>query len=298
MKKEDIKIFAKLGFGRELAKENAMILNRKFRESAPQLYDVELLCGIFEFLIYRNGTECKLLMRASEWGYPEVLKYLVIYTALTRNTYIHAFSKSVEKGQFGIVKCMIETDIVKISDVSKKCFRSAIVYRHIDIAKYLIDCAQSSKMREDFLYASAYRGCLEIVKYLVEKGVNIHSLDGYALKCAARKGYFFIVKYLVEKGASIYVRDHEGDSPLKNAAECGHLNVVKYLVEKGANIHAREEEALRTAVYRGHLDVAKYLVEAGADIHVRDDWILDYARRYGMHELIGYFKNRMETEES
>jgi len=42
---------------------------------------------------------------------------------------------------------------------------------------------------------------IEIVKYLVEKGANIHAYNEDAIIWAARNGHLEIVKYLVEKGA-------------------------------------------------------------------------------------------------
>jgi hypothetical protein len=39
-------------------------------------------------------------------------------------------------------------------------------------------------------------GHLEVVKYLVEHGADIHAEDDYALVLACRKGHFEIVKYL------------------------------------------------------------------------------------------------------
>jgi ankyrin repeat protein len=73
---------------------------------------------------------------------------------------------------------------------------------------------------------------LEVVKYLVEKGANIHTEYDRALISASGNGHVEVVKYLVEKGA-----DPKNDEALARADENGHLKVVKYLTEfeKGAN---------------------------------------------------------------
>ena len=45
---------------------------------------------------------------------------------------------------------------------------------------------------------------LELVKYLIEHGANIHARDDYAIRHSARKGYADIVSYLIGKGANIH----------------------------------------------------------------------------------------------
>ena len=71
------------------------------------------------------------------------------------------------------------------------------------------------------------------------------------------------MKYLVEKGADIHVNF---DEAFRNGVSSGHLDVVKYLVEKGADIHADFEGALSQSAREGHFDIVKYLVEKGANI--------------------------------
>jgi ankyrin repeat protein len=46
------------------------------------------------------------------------------------------------------------------------------------------------------------------------------------------------VKYLIEKGADIHSKDKDGRTALMWASGMGHLEVVKYLIEKGADIHS------------------------------------------------------------
>jgi ankyrin repeat protein len=73
---------------------------------------------------------------------------------------------------------------------------------------------------------AAVAGDLKIVKYLVEKGANVHYHYEYPLRCAAFNGHLEVVKYLVEKGADISVYDH---SALKLALAYGWFNIALYL---------------------------------------------------------------------
>ena len=83
-----------------------------------------------------------------------------------------------------------------------------------------------------------------------------------ALPYASFCGYLEIVKYLVSVGADIHT---EYDKAVHNACVKGHLDIVKYLVSVGADIHILDGRALRAASLFGHLDIVKYLVSVGAD---------------------------------
>ena len=73
---------------------------------------------------------------------------------------------------------------------------------------------------------------IEIVKYLVENGADIHAQDNYALRWSARNDNFDIVKYLVENGADIHA---DNDYALWWSVCSNYLEIVKYLIENGAD---------------------------------------------------------------
>ena len=104
---------------------------------------------------------------------------------------------------------------------------------------------------------SASHGHLHVVKFLVEKGADIHALNDCALQWSAMSNHLHIVKYLVAQGASIHADD---DNAARTSAHNGHLEVVKFLVENGANVRAGKDDALRYSVMNGHLEMAKYLM--------------------------------------
>jgi hypothetical protein len=55
-------------------------------------------------------------------------------------------------------------------------------------------------------------------------------------------GYLEVIKYLVLVGADVHA---EGDCALRWASENGHLGVTRYLIGVGADVHGRNDEALR-----------------------------------------------------
>ena len=150
---------------------------------------------------------------------------------------------------------------------------------YIDLKKY------ERKSKENLLTKTAELGYLPIVKYVVEKGANIHDSEDYTLRWAAQHGYLPMTKYLVEHSANIHARN---DAALRGAAQYGHLPIVKYLVEHSANIHARKDSALGLAAHNGYLPVVKYLVEHSANIHADDDYALRFAAYHSHLPVVKY----------
>ncbi|MNY42078.1 Ankyrin repeat protein [compost metagenome] len=101
-------------------------------------------------------------------------------------------------------------------------------------------------------------------------------------------GHLEVVKFLLEQGADIHA---ESNKALRFAAIEGCLDVVKYLVEQGADIHAQNEGALQTAAQRGHIEVVKCLVEQGAPIDVAErdgtDAVKDFCKAYKLQQMLG-----------
>ncbi|AYV85138.1 MAG: repeat protein [Satyrvirus sp.] len=128
---------------------------------------------------------------------------------------------------------------------------------------------------------------LEIVKYVIEKGADIHAENDQALRKASRNGHLEIVKLLIEKGANIHAVN---DGALHGASFNGHLEIVKLLTENGADIHAENDRALQWASENGHLEIVKLLIDKGANIHAENDGALRWASLYGHSEIIKFLK--------
>jgi ankyrin repeat protein len=144
----------------------------------------------------------------------------------------------------------------------------------VELYKKLKQCGVDLHANDNrALYHSASSGHLEVVKYLVETGVDIRAKND-ALHCGAVNGQLHVVKYLVENGADMHVGQ---DYLLPVIAELGHLAIVKFLVENGADVHAYEDEALRSSAKNGYLEVVKYLVETGVDIRTKNDALRESA---------------------
>jgi len=127
------------------------------------------------------------------------------------------------------------------------------------------------------LHRAAEKGSVEIVKILLEKGVDVNLLDIKAkaspLHYAALNSHIEVVKLLIENGADVHTKIKDDYPPLYWAAENDHLEIVKLLIEKGADLDAESKygnSTLCLAIEKGHLAIVKLLIEKGADIHVKN----------------------------
>ena len=107
---------------------------------------------------------------------------------------------------------------------------------------------------------------------LIEQGANINWQDSRmegvtALHEASRKGNIEIVRYLLERGSDIHSKSYDGFSPLHIAAYCGENEIVCALIAAGADVNAKAKDditPLHTAVSMGHTEIVKLLGENGA----------------------------------
>jgi hypothetical protein len=96
-------------------------------------------------------------------------------------------------------------------------------------------------------------GNLDILTYFVEScGIRATYNHSYLLRCACYNGKLNLVKYLVSKGADIHARNNHC---IRLACEKGHQDIVAYLISKGANIHIYDDLPMRKAQLNGFKDI-------------------------------------------
>ncbi len=128
-----------------------------------------------------------------------------------------------------------------------------------------------------WLHYAASQGKLEIVKKLIELGLDINTkggtFKGGALHCAVIAGHIDIVKYLLSCGAEMDVSDSVRN-PLFGAIISGNLDIVKLLVESGIDYKVKysgnvmkNHDALAHARLRGQTEIAEYLETIMKDTH-------------------------------
>ena len=116
--------------------------------------------------------------------------------------------------------------------------------------------------------AAAYGGYLELVKFLVSKGVDVNeeSVGGTPLNWAIRGGKLEVAEFLISKGVNVNADGAIG-TPLHVATDVGNVEFVKFLISKGADVNAGSEIAgnlLYFASQRDNDEVIETLISAGA----------------------------------
>jgi hypothetical protein len=134
--------------------------------------------------------------------------------------------------------------------------QNSVIHNHLSLLKYAVERRMGIDILIEMLPWSVMNGNLEMTKYLLDLGADIHMASDRALIAAIGLNNFDILKLLIERGANIHVED---DYPLIVASKFGHLRIVKYLVEHGVDITAQNYEALNTARKLGHKDIEQYL---------------------------------------
>ena len=173
-----------------------------------------------------------------------------------------------------------------------------IKYKNIlGISGFIIrdDSINETKIYDKALVVATLRGDLEILKNLVENGVDVNekiSFNKTALMLVADRLKF--VKYLVENGADVNAKDINNNTALIYSCINNRLEIVKYLVEHGADVNAKGQydyTALITASRIANLEMVKYLVENGANVNAKnkdDKTALVLASQNNLREIEKY----------
>lgn len=133
----------------------------------------------------------------------------------------------------------------------------------------------------------AAKGLLDIIKFIyekAEKSLGNFSVDtkeeGKAFYWAVKNNHLEVVKFFVEKGVNI----HRGkDRAGHLACEHGYLELLKYLDKKGMKFNIR---MVWKATYNGRTDVVRYLIDEKKVLFAGDH--LEFAAEQGNIEYLKY----------
>ncbi|XP_062608651.1 uncharacterized protein LOC134270452 [Saccostrea cucullata] len=128
------------------------------------------------------------------------------------------------------------------------------------------------------LYSACWGGSVEIVSFLLNKGLDINTLsnDGKSiLHIACLNGKFEVCEYLVENYPHLLdVKDKSSNTVLHDAAWGGSVQIVKLLIEKKMDIYSLQgdgETILHLCCLYGKLDMCEYLVNHFPDLLAKRD---------------------------
>ncbi|MCA7010493.1 ankyrin repeat domain-containing protein [Wolbachia endosymbiont of Tribolium confusum] len=155
---------------------------------------------------------------------------------------------------------------------------------HLEIARFLmkkgadINAADKGPYGKKSIHVAAENNSKDIIEFFLSKGVGINDTDkqGYTpLHYAAWRGRLEVAKFLIEKGADMNAADTStaGKKPIHVAAENNNRDIIEFLLSKGVSVDAADNNGwtpLHYAASKDCLEVAKFLIEKGADINAEN----------------------------
>ncbi|XP_062578831.1 serine/threonine-protein phosphatase 6 regulatory ankyrin repeat subunit B-like [Saccostrea cucullata] len=187
-------------------------------------------------------------------------------------TVLHSacYGGSVEIVSFLIEKGM---DFNAMSNDTKSILHRACINGKFEICEYLVEnyphlLDVKDKSSETVLHDAAWGGNVQIVKLLIEKKMDIYSVQGDGetiLHQCSRSGKMEMCEYLVNHIPDLLeIRDNDGWTALQSACRGGSVEIVFFLIEKGMDINILSNNGrsiLHIACLNGKFEVCEYLVE-------------------------------------
>jgi len=134
---------------------------------------------------------------------------------------------------------------------------------------------------EEALRCAVWRGHLDIVSFLLEKGAQVNKKQERgetAIFVSCDTGNLELTQLLLNAGAEVNIANRSGITPLMNAAgPGGNLKLVQLLLAHGADIHAKgewDEDAVYFAVKKNNPEIVEFLVERGK---LNTGYVLEHA---------------------
>jgi len=156
----------------------------------------------------------------------------------------------------------------------------AIEKNRFDNVKFLIEHGADIQIKENLGFDALNRAIsspydnTELVTYLINKGSDINTRTNRPgdtpLHNAAYHGKVDLVKLLLEKGVDVNVQNNYTEAPMHKAADQNNVDVLKVLLENGADINLQTRRGitpLDEALFRKRKEATQFLKENGAKEH-------------------------------
>ena len=210
----------------------------------------------------------------------------------------------LQASKYGHLEIIRELHVHMDVTTKEKCLIVAASVGNLNVVKYLVeentlDIDTKNEYNDTPLTIAVRRDHLNVVRYLTDKGADIHSstVEGSCLVTAVFRGHLDIVKHLIGCGADVNFKEMPQHNiycktPLIAAVEFGYLQIVKELHENGAEVNFRSNcrySPLFVACRENRIEIIKYLIDAKADVNLGceyDDMPLIVAAEKGYYDVV------------
>lgn len=138
----------------------------------------------------------------------------------------------------------------------------------LDIVKWLVESGMDiQKHGQNILGRACMSGNLLFAKYLHESGVDIANIRSDHFAHAILLGHDEMVKWICDIGYDIR---KDNDIAFRYACLYGRSELVAMFYDLGADINAGGDNSFQCACSGGHMEIAKWLYELGTDINANN----------------------------
>ncbi len=180
------------------------------------------------------------------------------------------FTRKVQAGDAGAVQLFLQAGMPPMVR-GKSALWTAIDFKHVEVAKTLIEAGADVNEPGDYGQSMLMRACdmkdLSLVELLIQAGADVNRLNDYGigpLASSAEQGSKEIVELLLRFGADVNARNTSGGTALQVAVLRGYTDIVKILIDAGADVQRDRKELLEIARNEKHPEVEKLIREAPA----------------------------------
>jgi ankyrin repeat protein len=144
---------------------------------------------------------------------------------------------------------IIEEKLASLPYLHDIALKIAVTKGSLNALKILVkDLASDIENIEDLFLEAADLGDVDLVKFFLQKGVNINSVDergNTALNLAVQRDRVKVVDFLLESGADINIANHSNFHPITTAITSGSEYFTEILLDRNAIISQRTIEAFQ-----------------------------------------------------
>lgn len=179
-------------------------------------------------------------------------------------------------GHLSVVRLLLQYGVV-LNQESPECpppLYKAAKNGHLEIVRLLIDSGAKLHPQKMYyrslLYGPVANHKVEVVKFLLELGVKDD--EAFCLEIAARDGCVEIVRTLLDSGVDINHANEHGITALYESAQGGHVGVFRLLVSRGADVNKGGDDGstpLHMFAFSGNLRALKLFLNEYPDINAR-----------------------------
>ena len=137
-------------------------------------------------------------------------------------------------------------------------------------------------------FLAAQTGNIDVLKFCLENGIDIHSHNDLALRKAKENGQVETVIFLLKNGANINVFCN--DDKLRFSSAIGDYKTVNELLQKNSCSRNAKTYAMYNAIFYGHTSITKLLLDNGVSPTDNNGAILKVLKLCKSDEIIALFE--------